>query len=142
MDQKKFLSNLKENGLRLTPLKVALFDLFSKKAAPLSVSEIQLLLKKKHLEPNKTSLYRELESLEEIGILSEVAVHQNIMSYELNEDNAHHHHFICENCKAIFDFHNDALEETIGKIFKNLRRKGLAPKEHHLNLYGLCQKCQ
>lgn len=138
----ELLTSLRELGLRITPLKEGILKILEKEAGPLSVPELQAQLKKLKLSPNKTSLYRELETLTEANVVEESQLFQDLRTYELKVAGGHHHHFVCENCKEVFDFQNAELEQTIVKIGKSLKRKGHLPKEHHLNLYGLCNSCQ
>ena len=140
MKNEALLSSLREHGLRITPLKEGILEALEKANGPLSIPDLQAKLKK--LAPNKTSLYRELETLTAVKVVEETQLFQDLRTYELKREGGHHHHFVCENCKTIFDFQNEELEQTIIKITRNLKRKGLAPKEHHLNLYGLCAACQ
>ena len=140
MKNEALLSSLRDLGLRITPLKEGILAALEKAEGPLSIPDLQAKLKK--LAPNKTSLYRELETLTEANVVEETQLFQDLRSYELKREGGHHHHFVCENCKEVFDFQNEELEQTIIKIAKNLKRKGLAPREHHLNLYGLCAACQ
>jgi len=136
------LSSLRELGLRVTPLKQGILKILGKGNGPLSIPDIQARLKKMKLNPNKTSLYRELETLANVNVVEETQLFQDLRTYELKKKGGHHHHFICEVCKEVFDFQNEQLERTIIKIGKSLKRKGHLSKDHHLNLYGLCASCQ
>lgn len=140
MKNQALLDSLREQGLRITPLKEGILAALEKASGPLSIPDLQTKLKK--LAPNKTSLYRELETLTAADAVEETQLFQDLRTYELKREGGHHHHFVCEKCKEIFDFQNEELEQTIVKITQKLKRKGLAPKEHHLNLYGLCARCQ
>lgn len=140
MKNEALLDSLRERGLRITPLKEGILAALEKASGPLSIPDLQAKLKK--LAPNKTSLYRELETLTAAEAVEETQLFQDLRTYELKREGGHHHHFVCQNCEEIFDFQNEELEQTIVKITQKLKRKGLAPKEHHLNLYGLCARCQ
>jgi len=140
MKNEALLSSLRDLGLRITPLKEGILTVLEKADGPLSIPDLQAKLKK--LAPNKTSLYRELETLTEAKVVEETQLFQDLRSYELKREGGHHHHFVCDKCKEVFDFQNEELEQTIIKITKSLKRKGLTSKEHHLNLYGLCATCQ
>ena len=142
MKSGELLTSLRELGLRITPLKEGILKILEKEDGPLSVPELQVRLKELKLKPNKTSLYRELEPLAGVNAVEESQLFQDLRTYELKRAGGHHHHFVCENCKEVFDFQNAELEQTIVKIGKNLKRKGHLAKDHHLNLYGLCASCQ
>ena len=62
MKSGELLTSLRELGLRITPLKEGILKILEKEDGPLSVPELQVRLKELKLKPNKTSLYRELET--------------------------------------------------------------------------------
>lgn len=142
MKNEQFLLSLREMGLRITPLKEALLSILETKAQPLSVVELQSALKKHRLRPNKTSLYRELQTFVEIGIVEEFQHISGVRSFELSKFGEHHHHFMCEACEDIIDFENEEIEELIKKTESSLKRKGMSVSAHALNLYGLCSSCK
>lgn len=139
--KKELLEKIQSGGLHQTLLKEKLLAIFEKANEPLSVPELLKKLKRYHLTPHKTTLYRELTGLTEANILEEAKLNDGIKSYELCHED-HHHHFICQNCNGVVDFENDALEKTITNAMKNLRRKGHVTAEHRLNFYGLCAACK
>lgn len=141
MKENMLLSTLRAHGLRITPLKRSLLTILEKADGPLSVPELQVKLKKRGLEPNKTSLYRELQSLARAEVVAETQVYKDLRSYELKQSDEHHHHFVCQKCESIVDFENDDLEESLTRIARSLKRKGHRTLDHQLNLYGLCASC-
>lgn len=138
--KQKWLEKIREGGLHLTPLKEKILTIFEKGHEPLSVANLLKQLRRYHLAPHKTSLYRELEALVETEILEEAKLHEGIQTYELKEE--HHHHFICELCNEVLDFEMPELEDSIKKMETQLNRKGVAIKTHSLNLYGHCSTCK
>ncbi len=142
MKNTMLLDSLRAQGLRITPLKKSILTILEKEEGPLSVPELQGKLKKRGLEPNKTSLYRELQSLSKIEVVEETQLFKDVRSYELRRGDEHHHHFVCQKCESIIDFDNDQLEIVLSNVARNLRRKGHRTTDHQLNLYGLCASCQ
>lgn len=136
------LEKLRDAGLRYTLLKDKILDVFKTADCPLTVPELSKQLKKKRFYPHKTSLYRELEALVNIGLLEEMQLHEGVQSFELKEENNHHHHFICRNCNDVIDFKNEKVENALVATVQGLRRKGHEIDDHQLNLYGLCNTCQ
>ena len=124
-------------GARKTPLKRALFTLFESKTQPLSIPEIQALLKP--LEVNKTSLYRQLESWVKSGALQEVTLSTGVQHYERATE--HHHHFVCQGCESITDVHHHDLEDVVSRMEAELAERGLFVAKHEFNLFGICQAC-
>ncbi len=141
--QNKWRDQIHASGLHMTVLKEKIIGVFEKTKEPFSVSELLKALKRCKLSPHKTTLYRELKSLVEVGIIEELKFHNGLRNYELkHKKNTHHHHFICEDCSEVIDFNNSALEQLIKKVELTLKRKGVSVQNHALNLYGLCSQCQ
>lgn len=136
------LNDIKVLGLRVTPLKEAILSILFETEQPISVREITAKLKKRKLNPNKSSLYRELKTLRSVQILSELRIGKRASSYELKHLDEHHHHFVCKRCKKIVDFKNKNLENAMDRIVKSLKKQGLQAKEHELNFFGRCASCQ
>lgn len=124
-------------GSRQTPLKRALFALFESETRPLSIPEIQNLLRP--LEVNKTSLYRQLEAWVRSGALQEVTLSAGVQHYERAME--HHHHFVCQSCEAVTDVHHHDLEDVVGRLEAELAERGLFVSKHEFNLFGTCHTC-
>ncbi len=125
-------------SFKITKVRSAMLALLAETSTPLSITEILLQLKKEDLSPNKTTIYRELEFLTNLGLVSDVDFGDGKKRYE--ESGEHHHHIICVNCKTIKDVKMDKdLDEFSAKIAK---QAGFKPVGHSLEFFGLCSKCQ
>lgn len=122
---------------RLTKLKKALLDIFSCHCCLLSKEEIVKRLKRKRLEPDRTTLYRELLSMTEKRLIHKSTI-AGTDYYEMPQD--HHHHLICVGCKKIehveMGHHLEAQEKKIAK------EKQFDIINHSLEFFGYCRKCQ
>lgn len=127
---------LKENNLKSTGARLKLLDIFKHAKKPLSVSEIFLMLQDGSID--KVTLYRNVESLAQVGVLKRIRLKDRQAYYELVEKN-HHHHIICSHCGKIKDITNCAVD-IINKNF--LRSVGFAKlTEHSLEFFGVCAVC-
>ncbi len=126
-------------GIRLTPLKKQLLQVFQEQRAPLTVPQLQNFLKAKDLTPNKTSLYRHLDAFVKAGILQEVVLGNTVLHYELQE--AHHHHFACAKCQAVTCISDESLEDQIHQVAQKLIQKGLRVTDHQFLFSGVCNNC-
>ncbi len=125
--------NLGEN-IRKTPVREAIIEILLGTNTPLSIAQIQNSLSKKKLNPNKTTVYREINFLKDLGRVAEVDFGEGKKMYEVAT--SHHHHIICINCKKVVDVDFDLDEEKI------LKQKGFKPIGHSLEFFGLCKDCQ
>lgn len=137
---KNIFELLREKELKKTPLRIALLQIFSAEKSPFSVAEIEKKLAKKKLFPNKTSLYRQMETLEEKNILSKTIFTNGVAHYEMHAD--HHHHFQCDGCQKIECIHDRDIEDAIHALEHELQKKGLSHLSHHFSLSGMCKNCQ
>lgn len=138
-DINHILKILKEKGFRYSKTRKAILDLLMKSPKPLSSPDLQVLLLKKKMAVNKTTIYRELAFLGEQGIIREIQFDDATKRYEIMPDN-HHHHVVCINCEKIEDIELerdlDVEEKTIAK------NKNFKVLNHSLEFYGICGKCQ
>ena len=134
------LQKLKTSGERLTPVRLALLGILSQKHRPLTPHELGLALAKRGLKTNKTTVYRQLETLVQYGIVQEIHLADRAQRYELSAEKGHHHHLVCLMCGRIEDiaFATDtAPQEKL--IWKKNKFK---VARHSLEFFGTCQLCQ
>src|SRR5579864_2711819 len=97
---KKFKSLLKKNSLKSTSARLALLNVFEKNNQPLSVKDLSERLEDTGVDT--VTLYRNVESLENAGVLKKIFIDNKQSYYELNSTE-HHHHLVCEKCGRIED---------------------------------------
>lgn len=128
---------LKKAGLKNTPARNLILELFSSDCKPINAEFIYGKLKSKSL--NQVTIYRTLATLERVGILKKADLRKGSAYYELTDDNDHHH-FVCTNCGRIEDFTGCNLDTVIKTALKKTR--GFAKvTDHSLELFGLCTTC-
>lgn len=137
---KNNLTNIiRGKGYRITPLLKVLLDIFSKSDAHLSVSDLIPVLKKEALSPNKTTLYRQLEQLTQIGILQENIFPDMVKHYCFKH--GHHHHFICKQCGFIKAVAIENCGKMTKKLANKLKKEGHMLNEHIMTFAGVCSNC-
>lgn len=130
---------LKGRGYRFSEARNYILTFLSNNKRPLSVSDFQRMLKSKKMLVNKTTVYRELNSLKKEGIILELQLRGNKRWYELASRD-HHHHIICTKCDKVEDFEECDYENLINKALKQ------APDfaeitNHTVDFFGLCKSC-
>lgn len=129
-----------KNG-RLTPLRETLIDLFITTKKPLSVPEIIEMLGTLGKDVNKTSVYRQIQFLQEMQIILELQLDKARVHYELSNLD-HHHHLVCNNCQKVEHVDVPNIEKHISHLQnETLEEKGFSIVSHNLEFYGLCRKC-
>lgn len=127
---------LKSQGLKTTPARVAILEMLQKSKKPLSVQKILKGLISTHTD--QATVYRTVEHLRKAGLIRRVDLEHGHAHYELNSSE-HHHHIVCENCGRLEDISKcdiPGLEKEI------LKTTGFAKvNSHSLEFFGLCSKC-
>jgi Fur family ferric uptake transcriptional regulator len=129
-------SLLKQGRLKSTPARLRLLDILKHAQKPLSVNELFAQLKGSKID--KVTLYRNVESLAQLGICRQIRLKDRQAYFELVEKQ-HHHHLVCAQCGKITDIANCGLGLIDKKLLKKL---GFASvEEHSLEFFGICANC-
>ena len=89
-----------------------------------------------HPSISKATIYRNLGQMVESGELLNIGIFYGATHYD---HNCHeHYHFICEDCRRIFDIEGD-FSDILSKMNGI---NGFDIKNYYLSLNGLCQDCK
>ena len=133
-------SLLRASKLRLTRARKAFIEVLSEASTPLSVPHILEGLKERSIEVNKTTVYRELERFQNLGIVESFQLGDRKQYYELSS-REHHHHLVCMSCESVEDIDMDEKLLELGEQKAN-REKQFTILRHSLEFFGLCRQCQ
>lgn len=124
-------------NLRQTKGRNKILDILQKESTPVDVLHIISHLENEKIELNQATVYRILDAFSRKGIIKKLEFLEGKFRYEV--DKGDHHHFICQNCNLI----EDISDCNIKKWEKELEnKKGFLIKNHSLEFFGVCQKCQ
>ncbi len=138
MKKQDVYKKLKDSALKITSQRKAIIDLLLKAQQRLmSVEEIHEKLLAQGIKMNITTVYRNLETLEKVGLLHCTVLEDHMTYYKLSCDHGHHHHLICRCCGKIEIIDYCPLRE----IYPLTRQKGFFIESHKLEVYGLCKDC-
>lgn len=140
MHNNSYINQLRAGGERITPIRTALIEILSKSKVPRTPQELLAELGKKGFKANKTTVYRQLETLQRFSIVHEVHFTDRTKRYELVSESGHHHHLVCLQCQRVEDisFPTD-LEKQEQAIWEKNRFKVF---QHSLEFFGVCKSCQ
>ncbi len=132
--------SLSKNDSRLTDTRKSILSLLKNSSKPLTVVDIS----KSHPEIAQSSLYRNLQLMENADLIHRFVTDNEFAYYELSEDLlGHHHHLRCANCGDVIDIElTSEVEDALKKLEKKLSKKySYSEIDHHLDFVGLCNKC-
>lgn len=88
--------------------------------------------------PGLTTVYRSLESLAEHSLVQAVDLGDGEKRYELVKPGEHHHHLVCDTCRASVHLDQCLIEELEGGI---RAKYGFHVRGHVLEIFGICRDC-
>jgi len=124
---------LKENNNRITPERISIFN-FLKTKHIFTYNDIMDNFK----ELWRSSIFRTLNLFLDLWVIRKVDIWENIMTYELNDENHHHEHMKCNKCNSIITFHSDNICK---KIFEEAKKIWFEIKSHNIWIVGTCKNC-
>ncbi len=134
----ELIKKLREKGYRLTPQRVMVLEAIEHNPDHISAEEIYSRVAAKYPDVNISTVYRTLELLTKLGLVTETDLGGGRVRYH-PADKGHHHHLVCRDCGAIIDLDEAALaglKETL------LRDYGFIADLRHLGIWGRCVRCQ
>ena len=114
--------------------------LLDRQACALSAYEIEDALRADGRGVARASVYRVLEELVGLGLVTRVEVGQGTARYEAaRPDGHHHHHMVCDRCGDVQPFADDELERAVDRL---AARVAFDVAEHEIVLHGECADCR
>lgn len=138
MTAETWLTQLQDNGYRLTGARRAVVEVVQKSTYALTPIEVFDIARKKYAALGLVTVYRTLEKLEELRLIQRVHQPHGCQAF-IAASHAHQHLLLCENCGQVMFFEGDDLNALIVTISK---KTGYQIHEHWLQLFGLCQNCK
>lgn len=135
----EFAKFIEEKGLKSTTQRDEIVNAFFNLREHISIEELHHKIQKKNPKIGYTTVYRTLKLLTESGLAHERQFGDGQARYEPVTAEEHHDHLICLKCGTITEFENKKIEKLQDEVAK---QHGFEVKNHKLELYGYCRKCQ
>ena len=129
---------LQKKGYRLTPQRIMVLDALHNVDTHISAEEIYAQVKARYSYANISTVYRTLDLLKELGLVTEIDLDDGRVRYHLSEK-GHHHHLVCSNCGKIIDLPESSLLQLTETLARDYKFKA---DLKHLAVFGLCASCQ
>ena len=138
MDQPPDIAGeLSEQGYRLTPQRIMILSALENSDNHISAEEIYSQIVAKYPNVNISTVYRTLELLKQLGLVTETDLGEGRVRYHTAEK-GHHHHLVCRECGAIIDL-DEALLAPLKLAL--LREYKFSADLKHLAIMGRCVNC-
>lgn len=138
MEQSRdMVGELTRQGYRLTPQRMMILSAIENSENHISAEEIYAQVVAKYPNVNISTVYRTLELLKRLGLVTETDLGEGRVRYHPREK-GHHHHLVCQECGAIID-----LDESLLAPLKSalLREYKFSADLRHLAILGRCVNC-
>ena len=128
---------LRASGYRVTPQRQLVLEAVSRleHATP---EEIFADVRQTARGVNVSTVYRTLELLEQLGLVSHTHLGHGAPSYHLAAD-AEHVHLVCQVCERVTEVNKGAVRPLVASL---LQTEGFQTDVGHLTIFGVCSDCR
>jgi Fur family ferric uptake transcriptional regulator len=132
-----FKHALRQRGLRSTPQRQLILETISTMEGHLSAEAIHRRVHQVFPEVNPSTVYRTLELLQEMGLVSHTHFHDGVALYHRAEE-GEHQHLICQSCGR-----EQQLDMAELAPLRDLLRERyqFVPDLAHVAIVGHCEAC-
>lgn len=137
--KKIFRDFIVTKGLKSTRQRKYILEAFMALGPRISVDELYLKLRTRHLNIGYTTVYRTLKLFAEAGIAREVRVGDSSTRYEYVTEEERRDRIVCSRCGAITELENGSIGDILGKLAAG---HGFTFENSMQELRGLCPRCR
>ena len=131
------VATLKEAGYRLTPQRVMVLQAIAEGGAHQTAEAIHREVVKTYPYLDIATVYRILQLLKRLHLVTEIDLGGDSARYEVAEPNKHHH-MVCRVCSRTLDLSPSYLEELRHRLVSEF---GFEPDLEHFAIGGQCAEC-
>lgn len=130
--KKRISDKLHSAGLRVTPQRVWIYDYLERYKTHPDAEEVYEAVKNSEMAITMSTVYNVLQAFVDHGLAVEVKLDGDRVRYDANVNM--HGHFICKECKSIYDFNVKSLTVT--------GLEGFETDIRDVYFSGVCKKCK
>ena len=127
---------LRKRGNRITPQRQAILEIIHEEGGHLSADEIYYLARRKVPRLSLSTVYRSLDLLKELDLVSELQLAGDHCRYEAL--NLEHQHLVCLGCGAVVEFLCSHCSEVHRALADQHRFRITSSR---VELFGYCEEC-
>lgn len=130
------LAKVREGGGRVTTCRRALIAELVSTEDHVTADDLMARVQAKHPDIHRSTIYRSLADLEDLGIVDHVHLGHGSAVYHLAD--SLHHHVVCEVCGHVLEVPHDVFEPLAGSLRQHY---GFELEPGHFAVIGRCATC-
>lgn len=132
----ELIARVRAGGGRVTTGRRALLRHLSAANTHLTADDLAGRVQEDHPDIHRSTIYRSLSDLEQMGIVDHVHLGHGAAVYHLADDL--HRHLVCEHCDAVIEV-DDAVFEPLEAALRAAH--GFSLRAGHFAVIGTCRHC-
>jgi len=137
VDVDSILELLSEGGGRRTAARQAIVEAIVAAGNHVTADDIARRVQRRFPSVNISTVYRTLDTLEDLGVLDHVHLGHGRAVYHLTDEE--HEHLVCESCDAVIELPASKLKPFLRSIE---REHGFEVDRRHFAIVGVCRSCR
>lgn len=129
---------LSRRGYRLTPQRIMILAALEDSENHISAEEIYAQIITKYPNVNISTVYRTLELLKRLGLVTESHLGEDRVRFHPAEQ-GHHHHLVCRVCGTVIDLDESSLASLKSAL---LQKYEFTADLRHMSISGRCVNCE
>ena len=134
MTKEKIQNIISNNGLKVTPQRIAVLDALIELGNHPTADNIIEFIKKNHPNIAIGTIYKTLETYYEKGLVKKVKTENDYMRYDPFLEK--HHHLYCAESNRIEDYYDDELNSLLEDYFNKKKIKNFNIEDIKLHIIG------
>ena len=131
------IQEIKARGVRITPQRAIILQSIEEMTGHVTAEEIYAAVQQVNEFISLATVYRTLELLREMGMVTEARMGSSTVHYAL-KDHANHHHAVCRNCKHSYELPDNLFGPIVARLRDDF---AFEADVDHLVVMGLCREC-
>jgi Fur family ferric uptake transcriptional regulator len=136
--QEQSFDLLRACGKRVTAQRRLVLEIVAGSEGHLDAGEIYRRARTRDPRISLSTVYRNLNLLQELGIISELHLDEEHHHYEVKQASGHHH-LICSRCDSVVEFDSPLADRLISEVAE---QEGFSIERAHIDLVGVCGECR
>jgi Fur family ferric uptake transcriptional regulator len=129
---------LRTHGYRNTAQRALILQVLEASQEHLTAAQIADALQERYVPLNRSTVYRTLETLLDIGMIKSSRIGR-VTYYEFLHAGDNHHHLVCTSCHTTVHVHG---EDTDAVLTREAAAAGFEVSEIEILVSGVCRACR